>query len=392
MKVKNRKKVGILSVGRTDYSYFKPILQEIIKSRSPEYFLIVAGMHLSSSFGSTYKEITGDGFHIDGKIAATHPSDSPEGVAKTISLMTSGMAAILKRNKLDALVILGDRFETLGAAAAAIPYNIPIAHICGGDVTEGLFDEQIRHAITKIAHIHFVTNKLSARRIIQMGEEKWRVFNVGSPSIDLMKQIKLYPRREFFKIHGLDVSRRLFLVTFHPVTLESENTGSYLGNLIKALGHFDANIIITYPNSDPTSRVIIRNFKEFAQKNKNVRFVKSLGPRGYFSTLKYSDVMIGNSSSGIIEAATFQLPIVDIGNMQKSRMAGKNVIHARYDAQDIIRKIEKSLTPRFKNSLKNLQNPYGKGGASKRIIMILRRILTKKTKKQIITKKFSLIK
>lgn len=391
MKVKNRKKVGILSVGRTDYSYFKPLLQEIIKSRSLEYFLIAAGMHLSSDFGSTYKEIADDGFHIDEKIDATYPSDSPEGVAKTTSLMTSGMAAILDKNKLDALLVLGDRFETLGAVAAAIPYNIPIVHICGGDITEGLFDEQIRHAITKIAHIHFATNKLSAARIIQMGEEKWRVFNMGSPSIDAMIDMKLYSKEEFFKIYSLDISRRLFLLTFHPVTLESENTEAYVGNLVKAISNFDANIIITYPNSDPTSRVIIKNFKELTRKNKNVRFVKSLGVKGYFSALKYSEAMIGNSSSGIMEAATFKLPVVDIGNRQKNRLAGRNIIHASYDTRDIIRKIKRSLSLRFKNSLKGLKNPYGRGDASKKIIRILQRVLTKNSRQKIITKKFSLI-
>lgn len=388
----NRKLViGVLSVGRTDYSYFKPILAEISKNRSLKYFLIVAGMHLSRKFGSTYKEIIKDGFRIDEKIAVTPSLDSSRAAARATGLMSLGLASILSRNALDALLVLGDRFETLGAVSGAIPFNIPIAHISGGDITEGLIDEEIRHAITKIAHIHFPTNELSRKRIIQMGEEEWRVFNAGSPSLDLMKSAKLYPKNDFFKMHGLDIDKKLFLITFHPVTLELENTKYYLDNLIKALRSLDANTIITYPNCDPCSGVIIEKFKKYVKESSNAKFVKNLGIKGYFSALKHSDVMIGNSSSGIIEAATFALPVVDIGNRQKNRLSGRNVIHSGYGTKDIVKSINRALSGPFRNSLKNIRNPYGEGDASKKIVKILNHILNKKSKKEIITKRFCLI-
>lgn len=388
---KDKKKIiiGILTLGRTDYSYFKPILEEIKKDPSLDYFLIVAGMHLSPEFGETYNEIIRDGFRINEKIEATLSSDTPEGVAKTTALMTLGMSSVLSKNNLDVMLVLGDRYETLGAVIAVLPYNIPIAHIFGGDITEGAFDEQIRHAITKIAHIHFASNRFSAKRVIRMGEEPWRVLDAGSPSIDSMRQQKLYTKQEFYKVYNFDISKKMFLITFHPVTLECENTASYIVNLIKALGDFDANMLITYPNSDPGSRAIIEYFDKFAEQNKNVRFLKNMGVKGYYSAIKFSDVMIGNSSSGIIESATFRLPVVDIGNRQKRRLAGKNVIHSDYTCADITKKINLSLTNSFKYGLSNLKNPYGSGNASKKIIKAIKAIMNQRTRKEIITKKFS---
>lgn len=383
-----QKLIGILSVGRTDYSYFRPILHEIKKDPSLKYFLIATGTHLIPQFGSTYKEIIKDGFNIDEKIRTPISSNNQEGISRIIGLTTLGVADILSKNNFDTLLVLGDRYETLGAVVAALPYNIPIAHIFGGDVTEGAFDEQIRHAITKMAHIHFASNRLSAKRIIQMGEERWRVFDVGSSCIDTIKRTELYSKQDFFKMHGSDFSKRLFLVTFHPVTLELENTESYVRNLIKGLQFFDANLIVTYPNSDPSSTVIIKYFKRFAEKTKNVRFLKNLGIKGYYSAMKYADVMIGNSSSGIIESATFRLPVVNIGNRQKGRLAGRNVINSGYTSEDIIRKIKLSVSSSFRKSLKGLKNPYGSGDSSKEIIKILEQVLSRKSNKEIITKKF----
>lgn len=388
MKGRRKKLIGILSIGRTDYSYFKPVLCEIMKDPFLEYFLIVAGMHLAPEFGSTYQEIIKDGFRIHEKLEVTLSSSTPEGTAKATGLMTLGIASILSKNSFDTLLVLGDRYETLGAVAAALQYNIPIAHIFGGEITEGVFDEQIRHAITKMAHIHFASNRLSAKRIIQMGEERWRVFNIGSPCIDMIKQTKLYTKRDFFKLYNLQPSKRFFLVTFHPVTLEIEDTEYHVRNLIEALQCFDANAIVTYPNSDAGSGTIIEYFSRFAGKNKNVRFIKNLGIKGYYSAMKYADVMIGNSSSGIIESAAFRLPVVNIGSRQRNRLASKNVINSGYNSKAIIRNIEVSLTRQFRNRLRNLKNPYGSGNSSKRIINILRTLLAKKSKREIITKKF----
>lgn len=390
--VNNKKIIGIISVGRTDYSFFKPILKEIAKSDIFEYCLIVMGMHLSHEFGLTYKEIEKDGFNINEKIEITLSSNTPEGTAKTTGLAILALTSVFSKNIVDLLLVIGDRFETLGAVCAAIPYNIPIAHVSGGDLTEGVIDEQIRHAITKISHIHFPSNELSAKRIIQMGEEPWRVFNVGSPSIDMIKSTEFYSKREFYRLFYLDPSKRLFLVTFHPVTLETEDTEYHMRNSVEALKSFDASMIITYPNSDTGSRTIIEYFQEFGEENRNVRFIKNLGVRAYYSAMKYADAMIGNSSSGIIESATFKLPVVNIGNRQKNRLAGRNVINSTYSSRDIIKKTELSLSRPFKNSLKNLKNPYGNGNSSKKIVNILKQILLKKSVKVLITKKFSQLK
>lgn len=386
---KDKKKViGIVSLGRTDYSYFKPIIQEIKREKSLDYFLILAGMHLSPEFGLTFQEISRDGIRTAEKIEITLSSNSPEGTAKTTALMMLGMAPILGKNVLDALLVLGDRYETLGAVLASLFYNIPIMHIAGGDVTEGVFDEQVRHAVTKIAHLHFTTNSLSAKRVIQMGEEPWRVFNTGSPCIDMIRRTRLYSKRDFLDLHNFDISKKLFLVTFHPVTLEVGNTERYVKNLIQALKYFDANILITYPNSDPGSRTIIEHINEFTAVNSNVRFIKNLGVKGYYSAMKYADVMVGNSSSGIIESATFKLPVVNIGIRQKSRLRTRNVIDADCKIQDIVGKIELSLSRQFKRRLNNLKNPYGVGNSSRKIVAIIKRFLSRRGQGKIITKKF----
>lgn len=384
----SKKNIGILTVGRTDYSYLKPVLKEIEKRKALEYYLIAAGMHLTKEFGLTYREIEKDGFTIHEKLKVTSSLNTAEGAARTAGMATLASASVFAKGVIDMLLVLGDRIETLGVVSSAIPYNIPVAHMCGGDVTEGAVDERIRHAITKIAHIHFPTNKLSARRIIQMGEEPWRVFTSGSTSIDMMKATEVYSREQLLALHGLDTARALFLITFHPATLEVENTANHMRALLGALRHYNANMIITYPNSDPSAKTIIGYFNAFAKKNKNVRFMKNLGIRGYYSAMKHADAMIGNSSSGIIESATFRLPVVNIGDRQKNRLAGRNVIDSTYDTRDIDKKIKRALSRSFQSSLEGLQNPYGSGDSSRKIVSIIERILTGKTKKEIITKKF----
>lgn len=381
--------IGVLSVGRTDYSYFKPILEEIIKRPSLEYCLITVGMHHSPEFGLTYRDIEKDGFRISEKIEVTLSSNTPCGAAKTTALTCLSLADILGRRKIDMLLVLGDRFETLGAVCAAIPYNIPIAHICGGDVTEGALDEQTRHAITKIAHVHFPSNKMSAARIIQMGEEPWRVFNVGLSSLDTVRAKQFISKSEFCAQLGLYPSRKIFLVTFHPVTLELDKTEYYVENITNALSAYDAEIIITYPNSDPGSRIIIERLKKFAGEKDNVKVVKNLGIDMYFTAMKYADAVIGNTSSGILEAAIFNVPVVDIGNRQKSRLRDKNVISTGYTVAEITKGIDKALSDKFKKYIKNMKSIYGSGDTSKRIVNVIADI---ELSAKLIRKKFNIIR
>lgn len=383
-----KKRIAILTVGRTDYSYFRPVLKEIERHKGLEYYLIAAGMHLEREFGLTYREIERDGFTIHRKLKAASFSNTAEGAAKAAACLAAESASVFADSRIDLLLVLGDRIETLAMTCSAIPYNIPVAHMCGGDVTEGAFDERVRHALTKIAHIHFPTNALSAKRILRMGEEPWRVLTAGSTSIDMMKRAVLYTKREFFKLYRLNEALEFILVTFHPATLETEETAEHADKLIRSLKHLKANIIITYPNSDPGFRTIIKKFDEFARGGRSVRFVKCMGIKGYYSAMKYADAMVGNSSSGIIESATFKLPVVDIGDRQKSRMAGKNVIHSTYDPRDITEKLDRALSLSFRNSLKILRNPYGNGDSSGKIVKFMEKTLYGKTKKEIIVKKF----
>ncbi len=386
-----KKILGILSLGRTDYSYYKPLLQEIKRSSGLDYYLITVGMHLSPEFGQSYREISADGFTIHEKIECTLSSNTAEGSAKTTALMTMGLASTLSKGILDMLIVFGDRFETLGAVVAALPYDLPVAHIWGGDVTEGAFDEQTRHAITKLSHLHFPSNALSARRILQMGEEPWRVCNVGSTAVDMMLSQKLYTKEALCARYGFDPKKRIFLVTYHPVTLEAANTEYHITNLIQALKALDANILITYPNSDPGSRTIIEHLNRFTQEKKLVRFEKKLGIKGYYSAMKHADAMIGNSSSGILESSTYRLPVVNIGNRQKNRLAGINVIHAQYEADDILKKVTRAVSPAFKKIVRRCKSPYGNGKASEKIVRILEKTMKERSTQELVTKKFKLL-
>ncbi|MBF0558807.1 MAG: UDP-N-acetylglucosamine 2-epimerase (hydrolyzing), partial [Nitrospirae bacterium] len=267
--------------------------------------------------------------------------------------------------------------------------NIPIFHIGGGDVTEGMSDEQTRHAITKIAHVHFPSNKISASRIIQMGEEPWRVFNVGLPSLDTLRDKQFIPKGAFCSKFGIGPSGKIFLVTFHPTTLELDKTEYYVDNLVKALSSYDAGMIITYPNSDPGSRIIIERLKKFADEKANVKFIKNLGIDMYFTAMRHADAVIGNSSSGIVESGIFKVPVVDIGNRQKNRLRDKNVIDTGYSAAEITEGIEKALSDKFRRSIKNMKSVYGSGGSSKRIVDVIAGI---KLDAKLITKKFIFVR
>lgn len=366
--------IGVVTVARSDYGIYLPILRQIQADTDLRLHLIVAGMHLSPEFGLTVRDIEADGFTVDERIEMLLSSDSAEGVAKSIGLGIIGFAQAYSRTLPDILLILGDRFEMLAAAAAALPFTIPLAHLHGGETTEGAIDESIRHAITKMAHLHFVATAAYGQRVMQMGEEAWRVTVSGAPSLDNLRLLNLLTPPEVEKLIGMSLQPPPLLVTYHPVTLEQGNTQWHITELLSALEEVNLPLVFTYPNADVEGRMIIRAFDHFTQTHPNAVAVANLGTQAYFSLMKYAVAIVGNSSSGIIEAASLGAPVVNIGNRQRGRMHGKNVVNVGYERQTIIRGIQEAMTPTFRVGLIGLENPYGDGHAAESIIQVLRTV------------------
>lgn len=336
-------------------------------------------MHLSPEYGWTYRNIENDGFSISAKVDMLLSSDSPAGIAKSIGIGVIGCADALARLKPDILVVLGDRFESFAAAQAALVERIPIAHIHGGEATEGLIDEAIRHSITKMATYHFVAAEPYRRRVIQLGESADHVFNYGAPGLDNLNRLKLLNRGDFEKSIGFPLGRTSFLVTYHPVTLSESSPAPAMRELLRALSHFvEARIIFTKANADTEGRVINSMIDEYTIKHseQSKSFV-SMGSVLYLSALSHADVIIGNSSSGIIEAPALKKATVNIGARQQGRLRAASIIDCRETEDEIIRAIEKALSPSFQELLQGTVSPYGEGNASARIKDCLKRALLK---------------
>lgn len=369
------RKVLVVTGTRSEYGLLYNTMKEIQKSKELKLQLIVTGNHLVSEFGGTIKEIRKDGFAIDDEIDMIISSNKKSALIKSMGIEMIQMAQSFDRLKPDMLLILGDRYETFIAATCAMMMNIPIAHMNGGESTEGAIDEQIRHAITKMAHIHFPGAEYYKERIIKMGEEAWRVFNVGQAGVENIKRLELYSKIAIENELNIEFNKRIFLITYHPVTLESENVETQIDNLINALKDFDAKFIFTYPNADFGSKTVIDKINGFVKENKNAYVFSSLGQKRYLSLLNYADIMIGNSSSGIIESAVFRLPVVNIGNRQKGRLRNKNIIDTEYTKKEIVDGINKSLfDEKFKSELDEIENFYGDGTTSSQIIKVLETI------------------
>ena len=377
--------VGVVTVARSDYGLLRPVLTRIVGDTDLELRLLVSGMHLSPEFGLTVSEIEGDGFEPSARIEMLVSSDSPEGIAKSMGLGTAGFAQAYAIQQPDILLVLGDRFEMHAAAVAALPFKIPIGHIHGGESTEGLIDEPIRHSLTKMSHLHFVSTEAHGRRVIQMGEAPWRVVVSGAPGLDNLRSFTLLNRGELERTCGLSLSEPPILVTYHPVTLEFEDTEYHMTELLDALDQADRPVVFTYPNADTRGRVIIEKINGFVEQQEKAHVVVNLGTRAYFSLMSHSLAMVGNSSSGIIEAASFKLPVVNIGNRQRGRIHDKNVIDVGYGREDILTGIRKAASPDFKASLADLVNPYGDGRAAERIVD---RIKSVPLDKELILKRF----
>lgn len=363
-----KRRIGVVTVARSDYGIYFPILKKIQQDPDLELVLIVGGMHLSPEFGSTVNILEADGFKPAAKVEMLLSSDSAEGVAKSVGIGVIGFAQAYSQLKPDLLLLLGDRFEMLAAAVAAVPFKMPMAHIHGGESTEGLIDEAIRHSITKMSHIHFASTESHAARICQLGEEPWRVTVSGAPSLDNLKNMKLLSAQELERQHGLDLSKPPLLVTYHPVTLDYENTENQIAELVAALKASGLPLIFTFPNADASGRKIIEMIQAFVKEMPQARITVNLGTQGYFSLMSHAEAMVGNSSSGIVEAASFKLPVVNIGDRQRGRFHAENVIDCGYSRDQILSAIKKATSAEFRKTLEKLVNPYGDGQAADRIV------------------------
>ena len=366
------REVAVITVGRSDYGIYRPILKQIEKDPELRLNIIAAGMHLSDRFGKTVNVIEQEGFTVADRVELPLESDTPQSISKSIGIGTIGFGQIFSKHQPDILLILGDRVEMLAAASAALPFNIPIAHIHGGEITEGAIDDAVRHCITKMAHLHFGSTEDHCRRIRQMGEEKWRVTMCGAPGLDNIINFPSIPQSELESIYGFNLEQPPLLVTFHPVTLELRNVSNQINALISALKITDIPVVFTYPNADSTNLTIVNAIERFVQNNDNAWLIVNLGTDAYFSLMQKAIAMVGKSSSGIIEAASFGLPVVNIGTRQDGRVHPPNVIDVNPDKESILDGIRCAISSGFKKSIASLENPYGNGHAAKLIVTTLK--------------------
>lgn len=372
---RHRRIVSIVTTARSDYGIYTPLLRRIAGSSDLDLQLIVTGMHLVPEFGGTIKEIEKDNFPIAAKIETIISSDDPQGTAKSIGNTTFSFAQYFSHNRPDILVLLGDRFEMFAVGAAAVPFLIPVAHIGGGAVTEGSIDDSFRHALTKFSHLHFVETELYRKRIIRMGEEPSRVILTGALSLDNLKEVKRLTLDEVNKEFDLKIKSPFLLVTFHPVTRELEHISFQIESLFKGLSVWDHHIVFSYPNADPTGQFILKCLKDYQKlRGEKVTLVENLGLQANFSLMSCAKALVGNSSSGLVEAPSFQLPTVNIGSRQSGRVKGVNVIDVSCQTQDIAKGITKATSESFVKSLEGMINPYGEGGAADIILNYLRQV------------------
>jgi UDP-N-acetylglucosamine 2-epimerase (non-hydrolysing)/GDP/UDP-N,N'-diacetylbacillosamine 2-epimerase (hydrolysing) len=368
---KGQRKICVVTGTRAEYGLLYKLMKEIINDEQLELQLLVTGMHLSPEFGLTYREIEADGFTIDGKIEMLLSSDTPVGIAKSIGMAIIGFADALDRLQPDLMLVLGDRYEILAAAQAAMVAKIPIAHIAGGDTTEGAFDEAIRHSITKMSHFHFVTNDISAKRVRQMGEDPEHIFCVGSPSIDQIKNLTLLNKEELEKDLNFKFKPRNILVTFHPVTLDHQHPAEQFQEILDGLDSFGdgLGVLFTKPNSDTYGRTLIQMIDEYVTTHpKQSCAYTNLGQKRYFSVIAQVDAVLGNSSSGLYEVPSFKKVTINVGDRQKGRIQVLSVINCPPEKKAIIEAIKRSFTI----DCSDIVNPYGDGTSSQQILSILK--------------------
>ena len=367
------RKICVVTSSRADYGLLRWVMQGIKGDPKLNLQVIATGMHLSPIFGLTYRVIEEDGFRIDAKVEILGSSDSPAAIAESMALALAGTAKAFSELKPDLVVVLGDRFEIFAATAAALVFKIPVAHLHGGETTEGAFDEAFRHSITKMSHLHFVATDEYRSRVIQLGENPKNVYLVGGVGIDSIKNLPLLSREELEAQLGIKFGAKSLLITFHPVTLDAESPEHQMKELLAALSHLnDTTLIFTMPNADTGGHVLIRMIEEFVGQNENAKVFTSLGQLKYLACISYVDGVVGNSSSGITEVPTFKKGTINVGDRQLGRIQAASVINCEPKEKDIKRAIKILYSPEFKSNLAATENPYGEGGASARVVKTLK--------------------
>ncbi len=349
--------IAVITTSRADYGIYRSLLRRLTAGGDAALRLIVGGMHLRPEYGDTYKEIEADGFTIDAAVDLLGDGDSGLDVAAAMGRAIAGFAEALVRLKPDMAVVLGDRFEMFAAAAAAGPLGVPLAHIHGGELSRGSLDDAFRHAITKLSHLHFAACEQYARRIRQMGEEDWRVHVSGAPGLDNLDEITPLGGAELEALIGMALDPAPLLVTYHPATIDGGGGEGEIEALLNVLDDAGRPVVITAPNADAGGRALTARLKHFAGERDFVSYVDSLGTRGYLGMMAATAAMLGNSSSGIIEAASFALPVVNVGPRQGGRLRPANVIDAPL-AKDIATALDRALSDDFRDGLTGLENPF----------------------------------
>jgi GDP/UDP-N,N'-diacetylbacillosamine 2-epimerase (hydrolysing) len=375
------KNICVITSSRADYGILKPLISRLYNDFDMSLSIVVTGMHLCPEFGYTYREIDADGFIIHKKIDIQLSSDSSSGMSKTMGMALICFAEYFAENTFDLLIILGDRYEIAATCIAAFNHHIPIAHLYGGELTEGAIDNEYRHSITKMSSLHFVSCEAYRKRVIQLGERPEIVFNVGAMGVENVVNMSLLSIEELGKDLHFDLTNKQYcIVTFHPVTLEQSTKKGQLKELTDALDQFsDMFFIITKSNSDAGGREINRIWDEYGAVRKNCLVVESLGSRRYLSALKYASMMIGNSSSGIIEGPALKIPTINIGDRQKGRIMAESIICCKPEKDDVVNAMKRALSREFQDLARKVINPYGDGNTSSKIMEIIQEQLENNT-------------
>ena len=368
----SKRKVCVITGTRAEYGLLYWLMKEIQSDKDMQLQLIVTGMHLSSEFGLTYKEIEKN-FKIDKKVEMLLSSDTVLGISKSMGLAQISFSEAYEELAPDILIVLGDRYEIFSAVSSAMISRIPIAHISGGEITEGVIDEAIRHSITKMSHLHFVSTEEYKNRVIQLGEHPNRVFNLGAIGIDNINKLKLFSKNEFVKSINFSLNKKNILVTFHPVTLEKSTSKEQFQELLNSIDELeDTNIIFTKSNSDTDGRVINQMIDAYVSRNNNAVSFISMGQVRYLSALKFVDAVVGNSSSGLTEAPIFGIGTINIGDRQKGRINLGSVINCNPTKESISNAFNELYSERFQKALSIVKSPYGNGGTSEKIKNIVK--------------------
>ena len=365
-----KRTIAVITTSRADYSHLYWPLRDLSENENVDLKIIALGSHLSPEFGNTVQEIEKDRFRIDSRIECLLSSDTDVGMAKTIGVATLSLADLFGKMRPDLLLLIADRYEMLAPAAVALALRIPIAHIEGGEVSEGAIDDAVRNALTKLSHIHFTSTPAARNRVIAMGEEEWRVHRAGAPSLDHLRRQLLLSRDELEKCLQLNLQTATILVAYHPMTI-ARDTLQEVEALLTALGSLSEQILFCYPNADAGSRALIERTKTFIASRGNGRVFTNLDTVTYLSLLRQVDMLVGNSSSGIMESASLSMPTVNVGLRQQGRERPRNVLDAVADPNAILQAISRARTSEFRESLSGMINPYGEGRASETIVRVL---------------------